>query len=409
MNRQMRVVAMTVAAVAFILAGVAISPAAPASDSQPAGSAGQESSATLLARAQAEADAGHNADAKTMLSAALVTYPNDVGLHKLLGDVDYRTGDYAGAAAAYGFVLSRNPKDKEVHNKLGGVYAAQDKYDAAIAEFRASLPLEEGLSNLIRLYIDEGRLPDLEAEERRNLMTSQMEPTAHFDLGLVYYYEKKYDLSMSEFQQALTLDVSDDDAHNGVGMVYGELGKHQDAMEQYRQIIAHDPGYSNAWINWGVELIAVSDYNGAITKLNHALSIKPNSAVAYGDMGVAYDYLGNFTQAIELYERALQLDPRASETYQNLGSLYFNHNLLNLAEAAFIKGIAISPHRSELHFDLGVVYEQQRKYDLAAEQYKAALAASPGNVQARQQLAAIQARLTQPGQTQLQSPGPTYR
>ncbi|MBV8596582.1 MAG: tetratricopeptide repeat protein, partial [Candidatus Eremiobacteraeota bacterium] len=213
MNRQMWVVATMVASVAFILAGFAVSWAAPAPDGQTVTTAPQASAATLLARAQAEADAGHNADAKAMLTAALVTYPSDVGLHKLLGDVDYRSGDYAGAAAAYSFVLSRNPNDKEVHNKLGGVYAAQDKYDAAIAEFRASLPLEEGLSNLIRLYIDEGRLPDLEAEERRNLMTAQMEPTAHFDLGLVYYYEKKYDPAMVEFQQALTLDANDDDAH----------------------------------------------------------------------------------------------------------------------------------------------------------------------------------------------------
>jgi len=186
MNQQMRVVASMVAAVAFILGGFAVVLAAPAPDGQTVNTPPQASASTLLSRAQAEADAGHNADAKAMLTAALVTYPNDVGLHKLLGDVDYRSGDYAGAAAAYSFVLSRNPNDKEVHNKLGGVYAAQDKYDPAIAEFRASLPLEEGLSNLIRLYIDENRLPDLEAEERRNLMTAQMEPTAHFDLGLVY-------------------------------------------------------------------------------------------------------------------------------------------------------------------------------------------------------------------------------
>ncbi|MBV8203613.1 MAG: tetratricopeptide repeat protein, partial [Candidatus Eremiobacteraeota bacterium] len=71
-------------------------------------------------------------------------------------------------------------------------------------------------------------------------------------------------------------------------------------------------------------------------------------------------------------------------------------------------GIAIAPHRPELHFDLGVVYESQHKYDLAAEQYKAALAAAPDNAQARQQLAAMQARLSQPGQNQ-QSPGPAYR
>jgi len=406
MNPRLWLVAIMVASMALITAGFVAVPAAAAPDA--VASPQVASAASLLSQAQAEADAGHNNAAQELLTAAIAQYPDDVGLHKLLGDVDYRLGDYAGAAAAYQFVLNRQPGNKEVHNKLGGVYAAQDKYDAAIAEFRASLPLEEGLSNLIRAYIDQDRLPELEAEERRNLMIAQMEPSAHFDLGLVYYYEKEYDLAMAEFQTALNEDVNYDDARNGVGMVYGELGRHDDAIAEYRAIIARNPTYANAWINWGVELIALSDYDTAIAKLDHAIELKPGYAVAYGNLGVAYDYLGDFTQAIELYERAIALDPRASEVYQNLGSLYFNHNLLNLAEAAFIKGISISPHRSELHFDLGVVYEQQHKYDLAAEQYKLALAGAPNDVEVRAELASVQAKLGQKSSVASPSPGSAF-
>jgi tetratricopeptide (TPR) repeat protein len=385
----MRPLAMMAAAMALIVAGFAVSAADP-----PAGSAtNQPSAAVFLAQAQSEADAGHNSSAKEILVLAVALYPVDTGLQKMLGDVDYRTEDYAGAAAAYKKVLASNPKNKDVHNRLGGVFAAQDKYNEAIAEFRSSLPLSEGFLNLIQVYQDENRLGELEAEERGQLMTYALEPSAHFNLGLVYYYEKKYDLALEEFNSTLNFDPRYSDARNGIGMVYGDLGRHNDAINEYKVVIAENPKYANSWVNWGVELIALSDYRGAIEKIDHALELKPNYSISYDNLGVAYDYLGDFTQAVELYERALELDPRAREAYQNLGSLYFNHNLLNLAEAAFIKGLAVAPHMAELHFNLGIVYEQQRKYKLAAEQYEAALATAPNNTEMRQQLARVQAKL----------------
>ena len=378
-----------VAAIAFMLAGFAIATA----DASPGAPGAQPSAATALGEARAEADAGHPTAAKEILVKVAALYPDNVDIQKLLGDVDYRTQDYAGAAAAYKRVLERDPKNKDVHNRLGGVYAAQDKFGDAVSEFRLSLPLSEGFLNLVQTYLDEGRISDLEGEMQRNVVLSPFEASSHFNLGLVLYYEKKYAPALGEFESALGEDPRSSDARNGVGMVYGELGRHKDAIMEYRKVIAQDPTYANSWINWGVELIATSDYRGAIEKINHGLMLKPNFSVGYDNLGVAYDYLGDFTQAVELYERALQLDPREREAYQNLGSLYFDHNLLNLAEAAFIKGLAVAPRTAGLHFNLGIVYEQQRKYSLALEQYKAALTTEPNNIEMRQQLAGVEAKL----------------
>jgi len=191
----MRLVAMMVAAMAFILTGFAIA----AADANPGAVSPQVSAADLLGQARAEADAGHPTAAKQILVKAAALYPGNMDIQKLLGDVDYRTEDYAGAAAAYKKVLSRDSANKDVHNRLGGVYAAQDKYSDAISEFRLSLPLSEGFLHLIQTYIDEGRIGDLEAEQQRAVVLAPFEGSSHFSLGLVYYYEKKYDQALSEF------------------------------------------------------------------------------------------------------------------------------------------------------------------------------------------------------------------
>lgn len=376
---------------AFMLVGFAIGAADPAI--APATAVSQPSASGLLAQAQSEANAGHNQSAKEILVRAVALYPKDGALEKLLGDVDYRMENYDAAAAAYRAVLAMDRNNKEVHNRLGGVYAAQDKYDDAIAEFRRSLPLSEGFVNLVQLMDDQGRLGDLEAEYFRDLEREPYEPIAHYNLGYIFYYEKKYSQAQGEFETALTQNSRYSDARNALGMTYSALGRGNDAINAYKAVILQDPKYNLAWMNWGVELIERSDYGGAIEKLNHAIDLKPGYAAAYDNLGVANEYLNNFTQAGELYEKALQLDPREREAYQNLGSMYFDHNLLNLAEAAFIKGLAVAPRSAALHFDLGIVYEQQHKYGLAAAQFKAALATAPDNPEMREQLAAVEAKL----------------
>jgi len=374
---------------AFALCGaVAAYAASPAPQTS-----GQPTEKDLLAQAQAESAAGHNQTARDLLSRAVALAPNDMVAQKALGDVEYRLEHYAAALAAYKIVLAHDPSNKDVHNRLGGVYAAQDNLDAAINEFRNSLPLSEGFANLVQSYADAGKLGDLESEYYRAEEHEPYEYITHYNLGYIYYSEKKYDLARAQYLEALDRFPRYNDARNALGMVYGDLGQYGRAIDNYKTVIAQDPKYYLAWMNWGVELIKLGQYADAITKLNTAINLDPTYARSYDNLGVVYDYLGDFTKAVELYEKALQLDPREREAYQNLGSLYYSHNLLNLAEAAFIKGLAVAPHFVGLHYNLAVVYQEQHKYTLAAQQYKAVLAIAPDNAEARAQLATIEPKL----------------
>ena len=223
------------AALVFSSAGLAVALAEPAPAASPA------SALQLLAQAQSEAALGHNDTAKQILIQAATLYPEDMGIQKLLGDVQYRLENYTAAATAYQTVLAHNPNDKEVHNRLGGVYAALDRYDDAIAEFRKSLPLPAGFLNLVQVYDDEGRLGTLEDECNADLSRDPNNPVYHLNLGLILAYEKKLNRAQEEFQAALDLNPNFNDARNGLGTVYGDMGRSQDAIAQYRIVIISDP------------------------------------------------------------------------------------------------------------------------------------------------------------------------
>jgi len=385
-----RITATVAAAIVLFCSSAAL--ADPNATSSPAPTASPQTAASLLAQAQIDAASGHNEEARAELLRAQQLDPTNLNVLMLLGDVEYRLEHYPAAEAAYKAVEARTPKDKALHNKLGGVFAAEGRLDDAIAEFRLSLPSQEGISNLIQVYEEEGKLSELEAEDQLEVDRAPADdPYSRFELATVLAAEKKYPEALDLFDQVLNLRPDFWQAHNGLGTVYGELGRYPDAIAQYKIAIDQSSSCYQCWMNWGVELINSGDPTGAVEKIQKAISINTQFGLAYMNLGVAYDALGNFQKAIELYQQAIAYDPHAPQVYLNLGSDYFEHGLLNLAQAAFIKGIAIHPRDSALHLALGYYYQQRGEYTQAIDQYKLAMAYDPSDPRAKTQLDQVEA------------------
>lgn len=397
MNVRVRAIVAVAASSAFLLfsAGAPAS-AVTASPSPSPAASNPPTAASLLAQAQLDAASGRNQQARDEATHVLQLDPHNSTALRLLGDVEYRLQHYAAAERAYDTLLAANPKDRDLHNRLGGVYAAEGRIDEAITEFKLSLPLQEGTMNLVELYREQGRLGELESEDRAALdVTPGDDPGPRFELAWVLGAEKKYNEAIALYQQALLIKPDFYEARNGLGIIYGEMGHYPEAISQYQQAISIEPKCYQCWMNWGVELRNSGDPKGAIEKIEHALSINAQFGLAYMNLGVAYDDQGEFQKAIELYERALTYDPRVPEVYINLGSDYFDHGLMNLAEAAFIKGIAISPRDARLHLALGYYYQNRAEYKKAIEQYKLAETYDPTDPRAKSYLAQAEAQAGQ--------------
>jgi tetratricopeptide (TPR) repeat protein len=366
--------------------------AAPPPTGSPAASASPATVASLLAQAQVDSASGRNEAARDKLLKATALDPSNVDVLKLLGDVQYRLGNYVAAEAAYKTVIAGLPNDRSLHNRLGGVYAAEGRFQDAVTQFTLSLPSQEGAANLVDVYTEEGRLPELEAQDQLDMDRAPPDdPYTRFELATVLEAEKKYSDAIGLYNQALEFKPNFWEARNGLGNTYGEVGRTSDAIAQYKMAIEEDPKADVAWMNWGVELIGLDDSKTAIEKIQKCLAINPQFAKAYANLGVAYSNLGNFQRAIELYQQALVYDPRLAEVYNNMGVDYYEHGLYNLAEAAFIKGVAIHPRNPRLHRDLGFYYQQRGKYPQSISEYKLALYFDPSDELAKTRLAEVEA------------------
>src|SRR5580658_513625 len=106
-------------------------PAAAAAEGQDLASPG----ALVVAEARKNVAQGKLDDAIALLNDYTAKHPLDVEPERYLGDLYYRQADLKSAEMVYKRVLAVNPHDRETHNRLGGIYAAEDRVSDAIDEF----------------------------------------------------------------------------------------------------------------------------------------------------------------------------------------------------------------------------------------------------------------------------------
>ena len=73
----------------------------------------------------------------------------------------------------------------------------------------------------------------------------QLEPgnaAIHYDLGVIYAQQGRYEAGTAAFEQTVTLDTSFAEAYRRLGQIYMELGRYEEAESKLRAALRHRPG-----------------------------------------------------------------------------------------------------------------------------------------------------------------------
>jgi protein O-GlcNAc transferase len=336
----------------------------------------------LMDRMRVEALNGHIDAAISELSDFVRAHPSLVAPARLLGDLYYRKPDVTAAQRVYRDILTRFPDDRETWNRLGGVYAVEDRIDDAIAAFNRSIPEPSAYPNLVVLHQRRGDLHAFEEQVATEASSSPNDELTLLNYGNVLRAVHKYAKAITVFGEALSLHsgLNRCAALNDLANVYLDLKQADDAIPLLNRCLDVDPDTYYALVNIGVANIYKQRFDEARSYLNHALRSKADRPEVYVDLGYLEDVGGRWKSAIEYYQKALTVDPFSRDAYVNLGYDYNEQKLYPLAEAAFLKGLSISPGDGRLAYLLGQTYSEQGKTDLAKRQYKTAV--REGNEQA---------------------------
>lgn len=309
------------------------------------------------------------------LAAYVYYHPGEVGPERLLGDLYYRQGQLQKAEFTYRHIISYAPADKETHNRLGSVYATENRIDDAIAEFNRSLPGTDSVPDLVRLHLIKGDFGRYIKERQKAATDYPNDADAQLELGQAFEAIHQPENAIRYYKRALDADATSVGAISGLGLAYLDESRLTEATTQFKTCLARDPYNYACMNNLGATYLQGALWNAAEPMLNSAHRLQPERSEALVNLGYLADSRGDWKKAIVLYINAMTVYPYSPDSYIDLGYTYNVHGLYKLAQAALIKGLAVAPQDGRLHYLLGEAYHQQGNDTLARTQFKAAAGA----------------------------------
>lgn len=173
------------------------------------------------------------------LRGALAVDPQDVRIHKSLGQVYLSQRKLSEAEKTYKFILGLTPSDPEAHFYLGNIYEEQGRRQEAIEEFKAALTFNpdypDALNSLGYLYAEESI--NLEEAEQMIKKALQYESNngAYVDsLGWVYFKQGRFQEAIQELEKAAQL-LPDPVIYEHLGDVYFKQSNLNKAKENWQR------------------------------------------------------------------------------------------------------------------------------------------------------------------------------
>ena len=294
-------------------------------------------------RGLAELKKGDYDNAFKLLSARLVSKPDDAVAQRALLRVYIETGRYAEAEATAKRFLQKTPDAGSVRHELAETLAITGRYTEAIAEFeRAAADSAKADAVADRLESDLRRAEILE------LIGQEDRARAIYETFVKHYTDKD-----PEAARELTL----------VARALVHLERYQDANDMYRSAIEADSGYLEAQLGAGELFTEKYAYGDAALFLEDAFKINLNSARAFLDLARNKRLDGDAETQAAL-AKALSINPNLVEAISLKAALALEASQLDDASAEIDKALKINPHSLEAHsLRAAMLYLQDKDYE----------------------------------------------
>jgi tetratricopeptide (TPR) repeat protein len=245
----------------------------------------------------------------------------------------------------------------EEHYNLGMVYGREQKFDQAIREYNQALAFQ----------------PD-------HLM-------AHFNIAFLYQQENKIEEAEEKYQEVIKLLPQAALAYNNLGLIYEQKGDQLKAEELYAQASRFHPLLPDPLYNLGNIYAKEGKYPQAMEKFDSCLKVDPTYYKAYNGMGDLYYRSGETDRAIAFFQKAIKIQPDYEVAHNNLGTAYIKKGLRQKAFSEFEEAIKINPHYGPAYVNIGNYYLEQEQVQKAIAEYQHALNLTPNDSRVHYHLA----------------------
>ncbi len=234
----------------------------------------------------------------------------------------FHRGEYARAAALATRQLESEPRDLSARLVLARAEAAQGRFEAAYAEFRAALRQDpQNTDALYYLSITAGVL------------------------------------AQAEYERVFTLAPESARAHHLKSELFQAQGKTAEARRELEKALGRSPRSVDTLVALGDLSRATLAFSEATTYYTRALELAPTSYdVLYG-LGVSYAFRGEQARAVTFLREAVRADAHSAAARLALGTALLQTGENGSAAKELETAVALEPRLRQAHYQLGRVYQ----------------------------------------------------
>jgi ATP-dependent 26S proteasome regulatory subunit len=297
-------------------------------------------------------------------------------------EIAFSSAKYSDAILHFEKAIELGDNDPNLFATLSGAYFKIGKFDLAKATAKRALEVAKEskqqpvlayfvLIDCCMLEYDSNSIINY-ANEALQLVTLAPERALSIAYrGIGYLYMGKFDLALTDFNEALKLDASDLLALEFRGALYYRLKKYEEALQDFQNVIKQNP--QNSFVS------------AKISELEKLLGLskgKESTGTSTGEYRIFYlkgrdfEKKGDYINALENYRKAYELDNNNMGIYEGLS--YSSYRLYDYTYAKKYLDEAISKNLTSpyIYNTYGLVLSSEKNYSKAIEYFNKAIAAN---------------------------------
>jgi len=320
--------------------------------------------------------------ARAAASARSQNHPLAAGVLAAYARVLAATGQGAAAIARMKEAVAQQPRNAELHDDLGSLYAQAQDWPHAEQAFSEAIRLkpDSAAAHLhLGFVLQAEQKPDAVQEWQQAYKLAPENASLALIVGKALADAGQDEQALPLLEHAHELAAQSTDSAYQLSLVLQRLNRVHEAIDLLKSVVHAEPSNVDALVNLGLALTQAHEARDAIPFLQGAIALKPDLVIAHQNLAAAYLQVNETAAAIVELEAALKLSPDSPQLHYNLGAAYkieddAAHAIPELETAA-----KLDPNAYEPQYLLGVLYMQQARYDEAAPRLEASLKLHPQN------------------------------
>ena len=297
------------------------------------------------------------------------------------GVAAHKEGKLQDAERLYRAILQSQPLHPDANHNLGVLAVSVNKADAALPLFKTALEANPKIEQFWLSYIDalikEKQFENAKlvieqaktqgvAEEKLNILETQLTPTAHVNEPKLAVQNKSLSLSQkrnklaeqkkqkkAKKQNLKANNPSQEQLTSLLG--HYQNGRFDDAEKLAVSITNEFPKHQFGWKVLGAVLNQLGRIPESVVAKEKAVKLAPNDAEAHYNLSNTLKELGRLDEALASYTQAIALKPDYAEAHNNLANTLQELGRLDEAEASCTQAIALKPDFAEAYSNLGKI------------------------------------------------------